>query len=74
MAGNWFYPEELFIKIRSYQMRNWKNEKVKQHSKRKLISLDHNKWDWADHQYAEWFMCNHTQVYVQMSDFYNQIG
>ena len=74
MAGNWFYCNELFPKIRSYQRRHWYDKTKMQHPKKKLIPLDHDKWDWADQEYVQSYICNHTRMYFLYSDFYDPVG
>ena len=31
-------------------------------------------WDWADHEYAQQYMCNNTKAYVQISKLLNAVG
>ena len=36
--------------------------------------MDMDKWDWADQEYAQWYMCEHTRAYVQISKLMDPVG
>ena len=74
MGANLFWVNELFPKIREFQAKNQNNAKVFQHPTGNLIPLEHAKWNWADYEYAEWYVCNHTRMYFQYAEFWDPIG
>ena len=57
-----------------FQKKNINATNVFQHPKGQIVPIDHAKWDWADKEYAQWFICNHTKIFFQYAEFYDPVG
>ena len=57
----YFYVDEVFDRIRSYQERN-PNSEFK-HPDGRLLEKDFYKWTDGDRAFFKWYSCKHTKVF-----------
>ena len=73
-SANWWWTNELFPRIRDFQQNHQNDTNIFQHRMNRLIPLDYSDFDWFDHEYAQWFVCNNTQVFFRKQKFIDAVG
>ena len=69
VAQTW-KAEELIPKIRAFQRYHKRNWEQFQHGEFRVVPLEYEQFNWFDHQYTEWFICQMAQVQFQTKEFY----
>ncbi len=36
--------------------------------------MKHSEWDWADQEYVQWYICNHTKMFFQHQNHFDPVG